>query len=234
VAIGKGNRASAGVITGGEIGELGGDHVDGKIAVINAVVALIDKGQGVGGGEADDVGGFPEQLITRVPQGAVIAHPAAHGNGADQGVILIALLDQDGTGRAAIEQGRPGVGANGRPLGADQQEGVGVVGIVGLPGVQPAGDPVGISARDAVGAGLGLPVVAGDEFTILIGIHYPGELQLFQVAEAINGPGPGLGAGQGGQQQGGQNGNDGDHHQEFDQGEGAGAWGISLHGKGEG
>jgi len=56
---------------------------------------------------------------------------------------------------------------------------------------------------------------------VIVGIHLPAELQLLQVAVALNRLGRALGLVQGGQQQRGQDGNDRDDDQQLNEREGA-------------
>ena len=77
----------------------------------------------------------------------------------------------------------------------------------------------------AILAGLLLPALAkaktkavvGKNIIIVVHVHRVGQVELAQLAAALDRHRLGLGLGQCRQQQPSENGNDGDHHQQFDQ-----------------
>ena len=73
----------------------------------------------------------------------------------------------------------------------------------------------------AIAGGLqGIPV-RRKKVIVVIRVKLHENAKLPQIVQTGNPFALGLGRGEGGQQQGGQNGDDGDHHQQFDEGEGA-------------
>ena len=62
-------------------------------------------------------------------------------------------------------------------------------------------------------------IVVDQGIVIIRGVHDPAELELFEIAHAIDHLGPVLGSGECGQQHCGKNRDNGDYHQQFDQGE---------------
>ena len=63
------------------------------------------------------------------------------------------------------------------------------------------------------------PAVVGKNIIIVVHVHRVGQVELAQLAAALDRDRLGLGFGQGRQQQPSENGNDGDHHQQFDESE---------------
>ena len=64
------------------------------------------------------------------------------------------------------------------------------------------------------------PVVARNEIVVVVHIHLPRELQLFQVSKTLDTRGPGFGSGKNRKQQRRKDGDDGDGDEQFEEGEG--------------
>jgi hypothetical protein len=72
----------------------------------------------------------------------------------------------------------------------------------------------------AVVAGVGLGVVPWERgVLVVVGVHLDGEDELSGAGHLLDHAGLAFGAAQGGEEEGGEHRHDGDHHQQFDQGE---------------
>jgi len=83
---------------------------------------------------------------------------------------------------------------------------------------------VDISARRTPVGGQGVVFVlvrGGERFVVVLRVHHQSEPDLLLVGKAGRLPGFFAGLGEHGEEDGGEDGDDGDHHQQFDEGEGA-------------
>ena len=64
-------------------------------------------------------------------------------------------------------------------------------------------------------------IIQHESVVVVVRVHMPGQLELAEVVDAIDGLRPGFPSTQDWQQQAGENGNDGDDDEQFDEGEGA-------------
>ena len=90
---------------------------------------------------------------------------------------------------------------------------------VGSGGVRPrVAETPGILGESGAGLHRENPVIRAKSASIIVSVHFPAELQLLEIAPAIDASSLLLGAGQGREKQGGQDGDDRDHNQQFYQG----------------
>src|ERR1035437_4776593 len=80
MAISKGDSAGTIMVAGGEIGKLRRHHVDGEIAVVDAVGSLVEKHNSIAGTGPKDISELGEDMVGRssvcIPGGGVGAHAA--------------------------------------------------------------------------------------------------------------------------------------------------------------
>src|SRR6267142_574376 len=105
MAVRESSSPGAGMITGWEIHDPGRRHVGRKIAVIDAVIALVYENESVSWRKLDDLGGFPKRFETGVPGNIGKTHPPVHGYGAHDRIIAVAFSGHHPAGQALIDIG---------------------------------------------------------------------------------------------------------------------------------
>jgi hypothetical protein len=204
------------VVASREIHQLGrctSIHIDEKVTVIDAVVPLIDKNQCLRWARDRHVGAFTVELVTRGGRSRILpSHPTAHGHRPHDREHGIAFFRHDSTGDAMVNSRCLDVGPDRRELSLGQQKRVGVVLVVWLAWVQPAGNPVSSLVRDFF-----RPNVAWDKIVMIGAVHDPGQLQLLQTAHAMDALGLRFRLAERGQQHASEDRDDGNDHEKLDQ-----------------
>ena len=234
VAIGETEAAGVIVVDSGFIDPTGGfGGVGYKRTIVDTEVIFVDEDEGHRGTGLGEIG-----LLVKVFAGGGVGdgeiptveggEPAIHGHAADMrekgaeevdaALVGGAFVDVNvvyvGIDEAELDPFETGVvtggGAGSAEIGGDilttgAPLGVGTAGLAG--GVSEAGRLVVIVA------------VGSEAVLVIAGIHFPTEAQLPFIGEALDTLGLLLGLTKGGQKHRGQDGDDGDHHEQFDQGE---------------
>ena len=201
----------------GTVVEVGGGLVAGGEVGGTAVgPAVLDDSIG----EEDGLGAAPDVVLFDKQAGI-----------ADEGLVLSvvgATTDaRDGTIRVihpAVEEVTAAVGGDAvvaKP-GGDDVAGDGLTASTGEAGVIGGGGGAVVSGENSGldGGEGGNPVAVGGgagDGIVVTEIHEEGEVELLEVADAMDVLGAAFGGGQGGQQEGGQDGDDGDDDEEFDE-----------------
>src|ERR1700722_18804932 len=102
VAIGKRHAAGAVVGIRRKIFNFDLGHLDGKKAVIHAVIAFVDENETVARGKAGVIAELLEELVVFAVPGLAVADPPVHGNRAGEWKYSIRFFYETAAGEAAV------------------------------------------------------------------------------------------------------------------------------------
>src|SRR6267378_7952288 len=124
MAVGKRHTAGSAVVSGRKIDDLIGHHVDGELAVIDAVITLVKENRRVAHGEPHDLTFLAESTVAIVPGQGPVAHPNTHRNRSYHGIVRSTFLRDDLARQAPENSGRLDVWPQSTKLRLNQKQSV--------------------------------------------------------------------------------------------------------------